>query len=297
MVNLGIRRRFLLSESAGVVRRHAVEKFSTASQKVKHRLALAIKKGEPGDFNWRLIRGVRYVQSFLNTDPQRSVSVRIDEQGGALIVGCRPEGMMSPRFEYPIPVAEAHHMLSQCRGPRLDRVSRRFCYGALFWCIDEYTGDNAGLIIAEVEGEGGINDIDLPHWVGEEITSDPNYSDEQLLSRPWRSRRHSALQETPLQPCPFCGACVCVELTNTEKENLLDQRVWVFDLVRCQDTRHKGGCGAQGGWADSPQEAAINWNRRTNLRSLAQIQLGPQENDDASTSTKNASRARSSGSV
>ena len=119
---------------------------------------------------WKKLQGVRYTQGFLSTHPERTVSVRIGERGGSLIVASNAEGPLIPRFEYDIPVADAYQMLQQCEGPRLERLRRRFRYGDRFWRVDQYLGDNEGLAIAEVE-LGFVNDpFDRPRWVGEEIT-------------------------------------------------------------------------------------------------------------------------------
>lgn len=270
MITLGIRRRFLLAEQARLrakwMKGQSFDDVYKTTRKEPFKFRF---RDAPDDFNWRILRAVQYTQAFLSTELKASVSVCINEQGASLIIGCTSEGVMSPRMEYPIPAADAYQLLSQCQGPKIERLARRFCYGSHFWQIDEYMGDNLGLVIAEVELNDGQIDIELPHWIGQEITGDQSYDNEQLLAYPFASRRHSVLQPTPLLPCPFCGCASSVHLTDTARENLLDPQAWVFRLVRCQSHGHHGGCGAQGPWADDVDEAVVLWNHRTHLRALA----------------------------
>lgn len=192
---------------------------------------------------------------------------------------------MNPALEYAIPGADAHHLLASCQGPRLDRLSRRFFHGGYRWQVDEYQGDNAGLVIAEVdltsvdslEPDDLVGAFEPPAWVGKEITGEPSYEPRELLASPFVSRAFSPLRPArapaALQPCPFCGASCAVELSDTQTLGLLDARAWVFRLVVCQPGGKRGGCGAHGPWADYPEEAADLWNGRCELEHLAQVHV------------------------
>lgn len=308
MINLGIRRRFLLAEitphSAAAQRMRAAMgqgrpfmRDSSASSGQPANVPKLRFRAPFSDFNWRAIRGVRYTHAFLSVQPLASVSVRIAESGADLIVACSPEGLLNPRIELPVPVAEAHHMLQQCEGPRIERLSRRFCYGSHFWQIDEYLNDNQGLVLAEVDLQSADDGLDLPYWVGEEVTGDPAYDPMGLLTRPFVSRQHSVLQAPAPKPCPFCGAASAVEVTDTDKEGLLDPQAWVFHLVRCQAGAKRGGCGAQGPWADSPEEAVRVWGERVNLRTLAEIHLGEMGSGAGAAEQKKGSQSTPQGSA
>lgn len=283
MVTLGLRRRFLLpvqSSSTSFVKTGKNDKSNRNTARIHFRAS-----PEPGSIDWRATRPVRYTQAFLSADPHLSMSVRIEEEGAFLTLSCQPEGLMNPALEYPIPAADAHHLLASCRGPRLERVSRRFFHGGYRWQVDEYQGDNAGLVIAEVEIasveslESGdlVGAFEPPSWVGEEITGDQGYEPRELLASPFVTRAFSALRVSrspaALQPCPFCGASSAVELSDTETLGLLDARAWVFRLVVCQPGGKRGGCGAHGPWADYPEDAADLWNRRCELKRLAQVHV------------------------
>lgn len=233
---------------------------------------------------WGRLPGVRYSQGFLSTHPERIVSVRIGEHGASLIVASQPEGPMSPRFEYEIPPVDAHHMLEQCEGPKIERQRRRFRYGEHFWRVDEYKGDNEGLVIAEVELDFVHDEFEMPSWIGEEITGIKRYELSALLARPFKSWDKSWLearadvpefsqisphQPDPLLPCPHCGKTSSLRLTDTVREKLLDPSAWVYHLVRCDASPLYGGCGAMGGWEDNAHEAAATWNQRANLKAAA----------------------------
>ncbi len=66
------------------------------------------------------------------------------------------------------------------------------------------------------------------------------YREGHLLRHPYASRPSDLFERTLLQPCPFCGCAQSVALTDTARENLLDPRAWVFQLVRCKPRSAKG---------------------------------------------------------
>jgi adenylate cyclase len=263
LVTLGIRRSFLLSSNA-----------------------IYGKKSLQGMKWLDEVAGVRYTHAFLISEPNKSVGVKIHESGAVLIISSEPEWAMNPRVEYEIPVAEAHHLLSQCQGPRLDRLSKRFTLDSHRWVIDEYLGDNKGLVLAHVELASSEEAFTAPHWLGREVTGDDVYQENKLLSNPYAGQPAGQFDRLTLKPCPFCGCAQSVALTDTDKENLFDPKAWVFQFVRCRVRTSVGsdlsdkappnsGCGAMGQWSDTPEEAARAWNKRCQRDVLAAQQLEP----------------------
>lgn len=255
-MSLNIRRRFLLRDGANI-----------------------------RNMPWAKMPGVRYSQGFLSTHADRIVSVRIGSHGASLIVAGQQEGPMLPRFEYDIPMVDAYHMLTQCEGPKIERQRRRFRYGEHFWSVDEYKGDNEGLIIGEVELDF-VNDLfEKPEWMGEEITDIKRYELSSLLAYPfkgWDKKWMELCQDVPehsmrrpsnaagLRACPHCGKVSSLRLTDTVREQLLDPGVWVYYLVRCDASRDSGGCGAMGGWEESEDAAVAIWNQRADPLAASQ---------------------------
>jgi CYTH domain-containing protein len=139
------------------------------------------------DESWRAgAQGTRYRQGYLCVDVDRTVRVRSAGGRGFLTVKGRGEGLVRPEFEYPIPLADADEMLDRlCRGPLIEKVRYRIPHAGLVWEVDEFEGDNAGLVLAEVELAQEDQAIALPPWVGEEVTGDPRYFNASLASHPF----------------------------------------------------------------------------------------------------------------
>ena len=141
------------------------------------------------DDSWRQgAQGTSYRQGYLTVDPERTVRVRIAGEKAFLTIKGKTEGMTRSEFEYPIPVEEAAQLLDNlCLLPLIEKVRYRISYGGRIWEVDEFDGDNRGLILAEVELEADDDHVELPPWAGEEVTSDSRYYNASLSRTPYRS--------------------------------------------------------------------------------------------------------------
>ena len=90
-------------------------------------------------------------------------------------------------YEYEIPAGEAGEMLDNlCKRPLIEKTRYRIDHHGMVWEIDKFDGDNAGLIIAEVELENEDQTIVLPDWVGKEVTDDRRYYNANLIACPYK---------------------------------------------------------------------------------------------------------------
>ena len=131
--------------------------------------------------------GIAYRQGYLSLDPSRTVRVRQAGEHGFLTVKGRDHGGSRAEFEYEIPLDEAGALLDLCERPLIDKTRYRIDHASLTWEVDVFHGANDGLIVAEVELERADQPVDLPDWVGDEVTSDPRYYNANLAARPYRS--------------------------------------------------------------------------------------------------------------
>ncbi len=131
-------------------------------------------------------KGTRYRQGYLSTVKERTVRVRtIDDRGFLTIKGVNV-GAVRAEYEYEIPAKDADEMLTGlCEKPLIEKNRYKISYKNLVWEIDEFFGDNNGLIVAEVELTDEAQSIDLPSWVGEEVTGDPKYFNSSLIKNPY----------------------------------------------------------------------------------------------------------------
>jgi CYTH domain-containing protein len=134
--------------------------------------------------------GERYRQGYLSVDPGRTVRVRVAGDNAFLTVKGPSAGAARAEYEYPIPVAHAEEMLDRlCLRPLIEKTRHRVEHGGLTWEIDVFAGDNAGLVVAEVELDDEHQAIDLPPWAGREVTGDGRYANASLVTRPYATWR------------------------------------------------------------------------------------------------------------
>ena len=142
-------------------------------------------KGE----GWRVAgAGTPYRQGYLSTVPERSVRVRLIRDKGYLTIKGMTVGATRAEYEYEIPAAEAGEILDNlCERPLIEKTRYRLEYHGLTWEVDEFGGDNTGLIVAEVELDDEDQAITLPDWAGKEVTGDRRYYNANLIAEPYTS--------------------------------------------------------------------------------------------------------------
>ncbi len=135
--------------------------------------------------SWRdeIKYSTRIAQGYLATDP--TVRVRIKgEEGYLTIKGKSLDGISRAEFEYPVPVADVLEMLKLCPNV-LDKTRHIVEFGGFSWEIDEFHGENAGLIVAELELPAVDTVYARPQWLGEEVTGDVRYYNSMLSQQPY----------------------------------------------------------------------------------------------------------------
>ena len=142
------------------------------------------------DERWRreVERSVRMRQGYLTSDARCSVRVRVAGDQGHLNVKSGTLGIQRSEYEYLIPLAEAEEMLDTlCEQPLLEKTRHFVRFGGHLWEIDEFEGDNAGLIVAEVELSRTDEPFDRPDWLGADVSHDIRYYNSQLARHPYRT--------------------------------------------------------------------------------------------------------------
>ncbi len=131
----------------------------------------------------------RIVQGFLNTDPERTVRVRIKGDIGYLTVKGKSNTSGTTRFEWEkeILIAEAEQLLSLCESGILEKTRYNIPFAGHLFEVDEFHGANEGLVIAEVELEAEHEIFKKPEWLGQEVTGDIRYYNSYLTKAPYKS--------------------------------------------------------------------------------------------------------------
>ena len=141
------------------------------------------------DDSWRAgAYGVTYRQGYLTATKQSTVRVRQAGDKGYLTIKGATQGISRAEFEYEIPLADATAMLDNlCLQPLIEKTRYHIDHAGMTWEVDEFAGDNAGLIVAEVELQDERQTIELPPWVGQEVSADPRYRNANLVSNPYKN--------------------------------------------------------------------------------------------------------------
>lgn len=137
--------------------------------------------------DWRgLGSSEEYCQGFLSTHPERVVRIRIAGTKATLTIKGKTQGISRAEFEYPLPMDEARTLLDHmCERPLIEKVRHVITHQGMVWEVDEFMGENQGLVIAEVELPDENHSVPLPPWVGEEVSHDPRYFNANLVSNPF----------------------------------------------------------------------------------------------------------------
>jgi adenylate cyclase len=136
---------------------------------------------------WRQGPSTRLSQGYLNRDKERTVRVRIAGASAFLTVKGASRGASRAEFEYAIPLEDAEQLLHLSDGPVVEKIRHVVDHQGLTWEVDEFLGDNLGLVVAEVELSSESQAFEKPAWVGEEVTDDPRYFNSSLATRPYRT--------------------------------------------------------------------------------------------------------------
>ena len=140
-----------------------------------------------GDVWKALAAPVLLRQGYLSSTPERVVRVRIEGASAMLTIKGRTTGATRGEWEYALPLEDATVFLdSLCEKPIIEKYRYRIDYRGFIWEVDEFLGDNAGLVVAEIELESEDQPFERPEWIGDEVTNDPRYYNASLIRHPYR---------------------------------------------------------------------------------------------------------------
>lgn len=140
-----------------------------------------------GDYRADVTESSRIVQGYLSSVAERTVRVRIrGERGYLTIKGAgNDSGLSRYEWEREIPLAEAEELLALCEPGVIDKTRHLVPVGGHVYEVDEFHGDNAGLVVAEIELAGEAETFEKPAWLGREVTGEVAYYNAMLMRRPY----------------------------------------------------------------------------------------------------------------
>lgn len=140
--------------------------------------------------HWRkqIVKSVLFRQGYLAGTEKASVRVRIEGNQANINIKGAVLGIRRAEFEYTIPLDDAAELMSSlCHRPLIEKTRHYVLLGEHEWEIDEFMGDNAGLIVAEIELQDENETFDKPAWLGKEVSYDRRYYNSMLVNNPYNS--------------------------------------------------------------------------------------------------------------
>jgi len=132
--------------------------------------------------------GIRMRQGYLTQNGPCSVRVRVAGERAWLNIKSATLGISRLEFDYPIPIADAEDLLEAlCVGAPIHKTRYHVVHAGHLWEIDVFEGDNAGLVVAEIELQGPEEPFALPEWAGDEVSFDPRYYNVSLAKSPFKT--------------------------------------------------------------------------------------------------------------
>ncbi len=156
---------------------------------VGHKVAIEIEhKFLLANNEWRndVSYSVKYKQGYLNSIATSSIRVRISDNHAWLNIKSATIGTQRHEYEYEIPISDAQEIITNlCKKPIIEKTRHIVINEGNTWEIDEFEGDNIGLIVAEIELPEVGAVFSKPNWLGEEVTSDLRYYNNNLANHPY----------------------------------------------------------------------------------------------------------------
>jgi CYTH domain-containing protein len=131
--------------------------------------------------------GIGYLQGYLSIDEEKVVRVRVAGDKGFITIKGKSENFSHPEFEYEIPLDDARELIHHFTKTRVEKIRIRIMHENHVWDVDEFLGENEGLLMAEIELEHPEETFVKPGWLGKEVTDDVRYYNAYLSIHPFRT--------------------------------------------------------------------------------------------------------------
>ncbi len=139
--------------------------------------------------SWKKItpqKSIAIKQGYLLTDPHKTIRIRTKGDAGYITIKGKAIGASRPEFEYEIPLNDAEELLKSFCTNLVEKVRHLAVYENKTWEVDEFSGLNEGLIVAEIELASEDEDYAIPEWVAENVTEDVRYANSNLSTKPFK---------------------------------------------------------------------------------------------------------------
>lgn len=126
-------------------------------------------------------------QGYILAQPEKTIRVRVANNQAWITIKGISVGATRSEYEYEIPLEEANELLTGFTTSAIEKIRYEIVYHNKLWEVDVFSGENEGLIVAEIELLSEDEHFELPNWVAEEVTSDKRYFNSNLIHHPFKN--------------------------------------------------------------------------------------------------------------
>jgi CYTH domain-containing protein len=130
---------------------------------------------------------MHFRQGYIFSDEKKTIRVRVTDTEAYITIKGSTAGFSRSEFEYTIPKADGVQLLDSFAASELEKYRYCITYAGKLWEVDEFLGNNQGLLMAEIELDSENEEFDLPPWATTEVTGDKRYYNSYLSSNPFKS--------------------------------------------------------------------------------------------------------------
>lgn len=131
--------------------------------------------------------GVYYKQGYLTDEPYKTIRVRIAGEKGFITIKGVSENISRKEYEYEIPASEAAELIGGFANSVVEKTRYKISFAGKLWEVDEFAGDNEGLIMAEIELKSEDEAFEKPAWITREVSMDNRFYNSYLAGHPYKT--------------------------------------------------------------------------------------------------------------
>jgi len=161
------------------VKVNKIQKDSLMATEIERKFLVNRKLWQP------TVQGEKIAQGYLQHDVNKVVRVRVKGNQGFLTVKGKNNGISRLEFEYEIPLSDADELLRLCDAGVIEKTRYEIPYKGFVWEVDDFQGENKGLLLAEVELDSTLEEPVFPAWILEEVSHDKKYFNSYLSENPF----------------------------------------------------------------------------------------------------------------
>lgn len=138
---------------------------------------------------WKKVKPKKSVaikQGYLHSDPAKTIRIRTAGKKAYITIKGKTEKASRPEYEYEIPLAHANELLKLFCNHLIEKNRYHVTFKGKTWEVDEFKGNNAGLLVAEIELKSEDETYALPDWAGKNVTDNPAYANANLVRKPYK---------------------------------------------------------------------------------------------------------------